>query len=89
MIEELHEVENCSEQSQDSDPGDCILIPDDKPPVKLIGTNGNSLSIVGHCRSAGKKAGWNDQQLSAFVEEALSGNRDKVLQTAMKYFTVS
>ena len=36
-----------------------------------------------------KKAGWDSDQLSAFVKEATSGDYDKAIQTAMKYFDVS
>ncbi len=84
---------SCAPGHEDDNPGDsatCIPgnIPDDMPTVKLLGTDGNAFSIIGSCRKSAKRAGWNDEQLAAFVKEATSGDYDHVIQTAMKYFDV-
>ena len=60
-----------------------------RPEVKLIGTDGNAFSILGLCQRALRKEGWNKDQVGAFVEEATSGDYDKVLATAMKYLDVT
>jgi hypothetical protein len=81
---------SCAPGHEDDNPGDSVTcIPGDMPSVELLGTDGNAFSIIGLCRRAGKRAGWNDDQLTAFVKEATAGDYDHVLQTAMKYFEVN
>ena len=60
----------------------------EKPVVKLVGTDGNAMALVGKARNALQRAGWKQKQLSAFITEALSGDYDHVLQTIMKYCEV-
>lgn len=58
-----------------------------KPKVVLIGENGNALIIIGKCIKALKKAGMKDEA-AEFQKEAMSGDYDHVLQTAMKFCEV-
>ena len=60
----------------------------EKPTVQLIGQDGNAFAIIGACRRAAKKAGWAQEQIDQFCEEAMSGDYENVLRTAMKYFEV-
>lgn len=56
-----------------------------KPPCKLIGTDGNVYSIIGHVRDALRKAG-QDDRAREFVEKAFrTGSYDGVLQPCMEY----
>ena len=57
--------------------------------VRLTGTDGNALAIVGKVRRALDGHGVHDDECEAFVREALSGDYDNVLQTAMRWVTIS
>jgi hypothetical protein len=57
--------------------------------VQLTGTDGNALSIVGKVRRAMEHSGIHDDECEAFVHEALSGDYDHVLATAMRWVNVS
>jgi hypothetical protein len=57
--------------------------------VQLIGCDGNAFAIIATCTKAARRAGWTWQEIADFQGEALSGDYDHVLQTAMKWFDVS
>lgn len=57
--------------------------------VRLTGTDGNALAIVGRVRRALEHSGIHDDVCEAFVHEALAGDYDHVLQTAMRWVRVS
>ena len=59
-----------------------------KPTLELVGQDGNAFAIIGAARKAGKKAGWDDKNLSSMVEEMMSGDYDHLLQVAMEHFEV-
>ena len=59
-----------------------------RPTVKLIGQDGNAFRVLGLCRKALRRAGWEKPQIDAFTEEATSGDYNKVLATAIKYLDV-
>lgn len=59
-----------------------------RPKVKLIGTNGNAFAILGKVRDALKKAG-QKTEAAEFLKEAMLGDYDHLLQTVMKYVDVS
>ncbi|MFC3862523.1 hypothetical protein ACFOPQ_17305 [Deinococcus antarcticus] len=63
-------------------------IPDDQPTVELLGQNGNAFNVLGRCQRAAQKAGWTPEQIQAFREEAMRGDYDHLIGTAMKYFDV-
>ena len=56
--------------------------------VKLTGTDGNAFALMGKCKQAGRKAGYTKEQLDAFLNEAMSGDYDHLLQTCCKWFDV-
>lgn len=60
---------------------------ENKPRVKMIGEDGNAFSILGKVNKALKKAG-RPKDGKRFLEEAMQGDYDHLLRTAMKYVTV-
>ena len=56
--------------------------------VELIGQDSNALAIVGAVKTAMKRGDVPKTRIQDFQNEALSGDYDKVLQTAMKFVTV-
>lgn len=60
----------------------------EKPTVKLSGSDGNAMAIISKCRRALKQAGYTDDLIKEFADEATSGDYDHVLQTAMKWCDV-
>jgi len=60
----------------------------DKPVVELVGNNGNAFAIIGACKKAARKAGWDKERISEFVDEMHTGDYDNLLVVAMKYFEV-
>lgn len=62
----------------------------DKPPVKLLGEDGNAFSIMGRCARAMRAAGWDEaRRKEVLAEMQAAGDYDHLLQTAMKYFEVT
>ena len=59
-----------------------------KPALKLTGADGNAFMIIGLARKAAQKAQMSPTDIRAMVEEMMSGDYDKVLQTCMKHFEV-
>lgn len=55
--------------------------------VRLVGQDGNAMAIVGRVAQALKRAG-HRTEADEFVNEALSGDYDHVLQTCMAYVDV-
>jgi len=55
--------------------------------VKLVGQDGNAYAIMGRVMKALRKAGHEDLA-NKFKEEAMSGDYDHLLQTAMEYVEV-
>jgi len=56
--------------------------------VQLTGQDGNGFMIAARVRKALERAG-HREAAAEFFEEALSGNYDHLLQTAMEYVDVS
>jgi hypothetical protein len=57
--------------------------------VTLVGETGNAFMIIGRVRRALKSAGVSEEELNEFTNEAMSGDYDNLLQTAMKWVDVS
>jgi len=55
--------------------------------VKLVGKDGNAFAILGRVSKALRKAGYPDLA-KEFLEEAMSGDYNHLLQTCMKYVEV-
>jgi len=58
-----------------------------KPQVKLVGTDGNAFAILAKVKTALRKAG-QVEEAEAFMKEAMSGDYDHLLATAMEYVDV-
>lgn len=56
--------------------------------VELIGQNGNAFMIIGLVDKALRRAGVSKEERDAFSEEAMSGDYNNVLMTAMKWVNV-
>ena len=56
--------------------------------VQLTGNDGNAFAILGNCQKAARQAGLTKDQIDEFMNEAMSGDYDHLLQTCMKYFEV-
>jgi len=56
--------------------------------LKLTGSNGNAFAILGKVAKALKRGGQSDL-VKPFMDEAMSGDYDHLLQTCMKYVKVT
>lgn len=56
--------------------------------VVLTGQDGNAFAILGRCRAAARDAGLSDEDIAAFMDEAMAGDYDHLLQTAMRWFEI-
>ncbi|WP_210879921.1 hypothetical protein [Roseovarius autotrophicus] len=56
--------------------------------VTLTGQDGNAFAVLGRCREAAKEAGLSDDEIAAFLDEAMAGDYDHLLQTAMRWFEI-
>lgn len=54
--------------------------------VALTGRDGNAFTILGHCREAARDAGLPEHEIAAFTDDAMAGDYDHLLQTAMRWF---
>lgn len=57
--------------------------------VRLSGTDGNAIMVIGAVSRALRRGGVPDAEVSAFTVEAMSGDYDNVIQTAMRWVNVS
>jgi hypothetical protein len=58
-----------------------------KPTVRLVGEDGNAFAVLGKVTKALKRAGMKTES-DAFLKEAVTGDYDHLLRTAMKYVDV-
>ena len=56
--------------------------------VALTGHDGNAFVILSRYRKAAREAGLSDDEIAAFIAEAMSNDYDHLLQTAMCWFEV-
>jgi hypothetical protein len=56
--------------------------------VKLIGEDGNAFYILGKVSKALRQAGYNEEFIKKYQEDAMSGDYDTLLQTTMTYVKV-
>jgi hypothetical protein len=56
--------------------------------VPLIGRDGNALAVVAAVSRALEQAGVGQVEITNFYKEALSGDYNRVLQTALRWITV-
>lgn len=60
-----------------------------KVEVRLSGEDGNAFFIIGRTSAALRRAGVSQEEITAYREEAESGDYDNVLQTTMRWVSVS
>jgi hypothetical protein len=56
--------------------------------VVLVGQDGNAFAILGSVSKAMRKANIEKSEIDAFMAEAMFGDYNHLLQTAMKYVDV-
>ena len=56
--------------------------------VTLTGQDGNAFAVLGRCREAARDAGLSDEEIATFTDEAIAGDYDHLLQTAMRWFEI-
>jgi len=56
--------------------------------VTLTGHDGNAFVVLGRCSQAAREAGLSECEIAAFLAEAMAGDYDHLLQTAMRWFEV-
>ena len=56
--------------------------------VMLTSHDGNAFAVLGRCREAAAEAGLSDDEITAFMDEAMAGDYDHLLQTAMRWFDI-
>lgn len=56
--------------------------------VRLTGTDGNAFSILGAVTRALRSAGVSQEERTAFMNEATSGDYNHLLQTAMAWVNI-
>ena len=59
-----------------------------KPPLSIIGKDGNALAILGEARKAARKAGWTTEEWNQVRDEATSGDYNHLLATLCDNFDV-
>jgi hypothetical protein len=57
--------------------------------VQLTGEDGNAMVIIGSVRRALRRNGVEGAEVSAFTDEAMSGDYDNALQTCMRWVEVA
>jgi len=60
-----------------------------KPTVKLIDTNGNSVTIIGRVKDALRKAGADKEYVDKYLQKAMAGDYDNLLCVSMDYVHVT
>lgn len=60
-----------------------------KPKLKITGTDGNAFALIGKVRQAGKKAGFSQEKISEIQNKMMAGDYDNLLNTISDYFEVS
>lgn len=56
--------------------------------VRLLGQDGSSFSIIGICRREMKRAKCSQDDIDMFIDEAMSGDYNDLLNTCADYFNV-
>ncbi len=54
--------------------------------VTLTVQDGNAFAVLGQCREAARDAGLSDDEIAAFMAEAMAGFHDHLMQTALRKF---
>lgn len=57
--------------------------------VQLSGEDGNAFAILGRVTEAMRRAGVSEEERDEFMQEATSGDYDKLLQVCMRWVNVA
>ena len=57
--------------------------------VELVGHDGNAFSIMSRVQATMRRAGVPKEELDEYLKESMSGDYDNLLQTAMRWVSVS
>lgn len=57
--------------------------------VQLSGRDGNAFAIIGAVSGAMKRAKVSKEEIDSFIKEATNGDYDHLLQTCMRWVSVS
>lgn len=60
----------------------------EKPTVVLLGEDGNAFAIMGRVIKALRRAGYTEEEITQYREEATSGDYNHLLQVTMKWVDV-
>ncbi len=67
---------------------DAIPELDTRPPLELLGHDGNAFGILGRAIKTLKRNHYSQARIDEFLDEAKSGDYDHLLGTCMKWFEV-
>jgi hypothetical protein len=56
--------------------------------VTLTGQDGNAFAVLGRSQEAARVAGLPEDDIAAFMDEAMAGDYDHLLRTAMRWFEI-
>jgi hypothetical protein len=56
--------------------------------VKLIDEDGNAFAILGICHRAARQQGVSAEEVKVFLQEAMAGDYNHLLQTCLRWFAV-
>ena len=57
-----------------------------RPGVELVGRDGNAFAILGRCQGAAQDADVPQKEIEDFIEEAMSGDYNHLLQMVITHF---
>lgn len=66
-----------------------MIRPTQKPVVKILGMDGNAFSIIGRVQKALKEAGADEEYITQYQQEAMSGDYSNLLMVTMDYVNVN
>ena len=64
------------------------LCAEPKPKLELSGSDGNAFMVIGKAIGVARKAGWSQEEIEKFRQEAMAGDYDHLLRVCMDYFDV-
>ena len=59
--------------------------PEERPVVKLTGSDGNAFAIMGKVKQALKRSGADKEYIDQYITEAMSGDYNNLLVVSMEY----
>jgi hypothetical protein len=66
-----------------------MIRPTEKPVVKILGMDGNAFAIIGRVQKALKEAGADEEYVTQYQQEAMSGDYSNLLMVTMDYVNVN